>query len=51
MAQFILETDDSQGRIFIFFTRRGGKILEGLKNFRWGASHIQYAVRDASGGA
>ena len=29
---------------FLFFHRRGGKI------FRWGASHMQYAILDASGG-
>ena len=31
----------NQGRIFIFSQ-------EGLKNFRWGASHMQYAILDAS---
>ena len=34
-----------QGRIFIFFHRRGEKILGGI------ASHMQYAILDASGGA
>ena len=34
-----------QGQIFIFFNRRGGK------NFRWGASHMQYAILDALEGA
>ena len=33
-----------QGRIFIFFHRRGGKILGGVQV-------MQYAVLDASGGA
>ena len=30
---------------FSFFSQ------EGWENFRWGASHIQYAILDASGGA
>ena len=30
----------NQGRIFIFSQ-------EGWKNFRWGASHMQYAIFDA----
>ena len=35
----------SQKGRFSFFS------LEGWKNFRWGASHMQYAILDASGGA
>ena len=34
----------AKGGFSFFFHRRGGKI------FRWGASHIQYATLDASGG-
>ena len=35
----------SQKGRFSFFS------LEGWKNFRWGASHMQYAILDALGGA
>ena len=38
------EKIQSPGRIFIFSQ-------EGWKNFRWGASHMQYAILDALGGA
>ena len=37
----------------ISFINKGGFSFsqEGWKNFRWGASHVQYAILDASGGA